>query len=363
MARRAPVQARVLFAVGSWGLGHATRDLPLLRGLVEAGQSVTVVASGASLTLLQAELGGACDYIEFPGMRVPLGRSPFRFYFKYTVSLPVIWWDTFRQHVDLDHLLRSDRYDLLVSDNRYAAWSRKLPSYLIAHGLRFIAPGRKRVLELGLERFNARAFAPFKRILVPDFESNDLSGDLSHGLLFYSHDQIRYLGLLSSVQRLDTPVDRDAFISISGPEPQRTILERTVLRQLAATPGRGLVALGRPGMPHRGEVNGWEIAGFLGRQEQAEAMNRSRLAVVRAGYSTIMELAEIGKPAVLIPTPGQTEQEYVTEYLSSAGHHFAALQEALDLPVAVVGGVPPRIYEPPHLTATSVERFLEEVLG
>ncbi len=363
MARRTMVSARILFAVGSWGLGHATRDLPLIRGLVDAGHRVTVVASGPSLQLLRTELEASCDFIEFPGMRVPLGSSPFRFYFKYTITLPVIWWDTLRQHVDLDHLLKADRYDLLVSDNRYAAWNRKLPSYLVAHGLRFIAPARKRILELGLERFNARAFAPFTRILVPDFESNDLSGDLSHRLLFYPRDQVRYLGLLSSVRRLDVPADLDAFISISGPEPQRTILERTVLRQLALVHGRGLVALGRPGLAQRAQVNGWEIAGYLGRQEQAEAMNRSRLAVVRAGYSTIMELAEIGRPAVLIPTPGQTEQEYVTDYLSSRGYHFAALQEMLDLPAAVAAGTPRLAYEPPHLTATSVERFLEEVVG
>jgi len=296
-------------------------------------------------------------------MRVPLGRTPFRFYFKYTVTLPVIWWDTFRQHVDLEALLRTNRFDVLVSDNRYAAWSRKLPSYLIAHGLRFIAPGRNHVLELGLERFNARAFAPYTRILVPDFERDDLSGDLSHGLRFYAPQQIRYLGVLSSVPRTDVPADLDAFISISGPEPQRTILERTVLTQLAGAPGRGLVALGRPGMAHHGQVNGWEIAGYLGRSEQAEAMNRCRLAVIRAGYSTIMELAETGKPALLIPTPGQTEQEYVAGYLRDRGHHFMAEQGTLDLPAAVQSDLPPKPYQPPHLTATSVARFLEEVLG
>jgi hypothetical protein len=324
---------------------------------------VTVVASGSSLHLLQAELGADCELVEFPGMRVPLGASPFRFYFKYTVTLPIIWLDTLRQHVQLDDLLAAGRFDVLVSDNRYAAWSRKLPSFLIAHGLRFIAPGRRRLLELGLERFNARWFRPYRRILVPDFERDDLSGDLSHGLRFYPRDQVRYLGLLSSVGRQDREPDLDAFVSISGPEPQRTILERTILRQLAAAQVRGLVALGRPGMSHHGQANGWEIAGYLGRQEQAEAMNRCRLAVVRAGYSTIMELAELGKPAVLIPTPGQTEQEYVTEYLSGKGHYFGADQAGFDLAAAVSAGAPARPYQPPHHTAASVRRFLEEVLG
>jgi UDP:flavonoid glycosyltransferase YjiC (YdhE family) len=363
MARRWPVAARVLFAVGSWGLGHATRDLPLIRGLVDGGHQVTVVASGASLRLLRQELGASCDFVELPGMRVPLGRTPFRFYFKYTVTLPIIWWDTVRQHVDLEGLLAGGRFDVLVSDNRYAAWSRKLPSFLITHGLRFIAPGRNHVLELGLERFNARAFRSYTRILVPDFERNDLSGDLSHGLRFYPRDQVRYLGLLSSVRTLDVERDLDVFISISGPEPQRTILERTVLRQLSSARVRGLVALGRPGMANRGQAGEWAIAGYLDRREQELAMNRCRLAVIRAGYSTIMELAELGRPAVLIPTPGQTEQEHVTEHLAARGHFFAAGQTGLDLSAAIAAGAPPHPYEPPHHTRTSVERFLDEVLG
>ena len=92
-------------------------------------------------------------------------------------------------------------------------------------------------------------------------------------------------------------------------------------------------------------------------------MNRCRLAVIRAGYTTIMELAELGKPAVLIPTPGQTEQEYVTEYHRSLGHHFAAEQASLDLAEAVEAGTPASPYQPPHLTEHSVRRFLDEVLG
>ena len=365
MARRSPItaHAQVLFAVGSWGLGHATRSLPLIRGLLAAGQRLTVLASGAGLQLLETELGGSCEFIDFPGMRVPLGRTPFRFYLKYTLTLPIIWWDTWRQHVHLQALLRPRRFDLLVSDNRYAIWSRQAPSYLLAHGLRFITPRRSHILELGLERFNALAFRPFRRILVPDFEQHDLSGELCHRLRFFEPERVRYLGLLSSVSSNQSAADLDAFVSISGPEPQRSILERTVLRQLAAAPARGLVALGRPGVDERRSIGGWQIAGYLGRKEQQQAMNRCRLAVVRAGYSTIMELAELGRPAVLIPTPGQTEQEYVTDYLAGRGHAYAAAQSSLDLARLLAAGAPARPYVPPHLTERSVELFLDEVLG
>ncbi|MHB8620123.1 MAG: hypothetical protein ACYDAG_11240, partial [Chloroflexota bacterium] len=198
MLRQPAVPARILFGVGSWGLGHATRDLPLIRGLLAAGHRVTVLASGSALLLLRSELGQACEILPFPGMRVPLGRTPFRFYLHYTLNLPRIWWDTIRQHSLVEHILSTGRFDAIVSDNCYGIWSRRVPSFLVAHGLRFIAPGRNRLLERGLEHVNQRCFRPFRRILVPDFEANDLSGDLSHRLRYYDPRQVIYLGLLSS---------------------------------------------------------------------------------------------------------------------------------------------------------------------
>ncbi len=322
---------------------------------------MTILASGSSKALLQRELGDSCEFIDFPGMRVPLGQTPFRFYLKYTLMLPLIWWETVRQRQLLLGLLEERRFDVIVSDNRYAVWSEDVPSLLITHGLRFIAPGRNRVLELGLELFNARSFRGFKEILVPDFESNDLSGDLSHRLLYYDPKRIHYLGLLSSVSRLDLPKDLDVFISISGPEPQRTMLEQRVLQQLPRVQRRGLVALGQPDAARHQRIGDWEIASYLNRQEQADAMNRCRLAIVRAGYTTLMELATLGTPAVLIPTPGQTEQEYLVTYQSGLGHYQAALQDTLDL--EVVSGAPPPVhpYTPPHLTDMSVRRFLDIV--
>ncbi|MDE3076245.1 MAG: hypothetical protein KGJ86_12525 [Chloroflexota bacterium] len=363
MPRRAAKAAKILFGVGSWGLGHATRDLPLIRGLVAAGHAVTVLGSGGSLAVLRRELGDGCDFIDFPGMRVPLGQTPFRFYLKYTLMLPLIWWETLRQRQLLVPLLAAGRFDLIISDNRYAIWSETIPSLLIAHGLRFIAPGRQYALELGLELFNARSFRPFKLILIPDFERMDLSGDLSHRLRYYDRARLRYLGLLSSVARQDTATDLDVFISVSGPEPQRTILERRILEQLPRVRRHGLVALGRPDLPQRYRIGDWEVAGYLNRQEQAAAMNRCRLAVVRGGYTTLMELAELSRPAVLIPTPGQTEQEYLVAYHSRLGHHLAARQATLDLEQAIAAPPPAHPFIPPHLTDVSVQRFLEIVGG
>ncbi|MGH2364504.1 MAG: glycosyltransferase [Chloroflexota bacterium] len=358
--RHSAVSASVLFGVGSWGLGHATRDLPLILGLLGAGHRVTVLGSGTSLALLRRELGDRCRYLEIPGMRVPLGRTPFRFYFKYTLTLPLIWWETLRQRAFVQRLLASERFDVVVSDNRYGVWSWRVPSILIAHGLRFIAPGRNHLLELGLEWVNARCFRGFRWIAVPDFECNDLSGDLSHGLRFYDRGKIAYLGLLSSVEPADVPMDLDVFISISGPEPQRTLLERQVLRQLPRVPAHGLVALGSPQSAPRADIGGWHIEPYLDRRQQASAMNRCCLAVVRGGYTTLMELAALGKPAVLIPTPGQTEQEYLASYQAGLGRFFQAEQQTLDLS-RLAQGRPPNPYQPAHLTAASVDRFLDLV--
>ncbi|MHB8619188.1 MAG: glycosyltransferase, partial [Chloroflexota bacterium] len=147
-------------------------------------------------------------------------------------------------------------------------------------------------------------------------------------------------------------------VSISGPEPHRSLLERAVLRQLPALGRSGVLALGRPGPVRHWRTGTWEVYSYLDRADQGRMMHACRLAIVRAGYTTLMELAQAGKPAVLIPTPGQTEQEYLAAYHQRLGHHVQARQQDLSLPDLLTRGLPVAPYAPPHLTDVSVGRFL-----
>lgn len=355
---------RVLFAVGHWGLGHATRDLPLIRGLVAEGAEVMVGCDGPPLEVLRRELQGVCEVLRLSGSPIPLARTPLRFYTRYTLLLLPMWRSKATQHAEVEHLVRQRHIDMIVSDNRYGCYSQQVPSYLVAHGLRFIPPFGGWWLGPSLEYFNYRAFAPFTRLIVPDFAHDSLSGALSHDLRFIAPERLAYIGPLSSVRRRPVAEDLDFFISISGPEPQRSMLEARLLEQVPRLPGRGVMALGRPGEGFLGWHGNCRVYAYLDRLAQEEMMNRARVIVSRSGYSTLMELAELGKRALFIPTPGQTEQEYLGVYHQQRRTAPMATQAALQLERDIQ-----RIesgfhgFQPPWGTERSVGHFLDVVLG
>jgi len=310
---------RILYAVGSWGLGHATRTLPILHALLEAGAELTVVSAGRALLLLQQELDGRCEFLAWPDVPSTLGRTALEFYARSAAALPRMLAAMAGERARTAALLRRRRLDRIVSDNRYGVQHPAVPSFHLAHGLRFIAPGRVRAVERLLEAFNYHWFARLRRVIVPDTREDRLAGDLAHGLRVFPPHLVAYTGILSRLRQRPLPRDLDLFVTLSGPEPQRTILEQIVRRELAAFRGRAVAALGTPDRPGVERRDGCEFYGYLDRAGQEEMMNRARVVVARAGYSTIMDLAEVERPAVLIPTPGQTEQVYLARYHDGRG--------------------------------------------
>ncbi len=355
---------RVAFAVGHWGLGHATRDLPLIHGLLAEGAEVIALCDGPSLNVLQRELAGICEVLRLPGAPIPIARTPTRFYTRYTMLLPAMWRSKEAQHREIERLVQTRHIDLVVSDNRYGCYSRQAPSYMLTHGVRFIPPFGNWWLDPSLEYFNYRAFRPFAKVLVPDFATDSLSGRLSHDLRFLSPDRLAYIGPLSSIRRRPAEADLDYVISISGPEPMREILERRLLEQVPRLPGRGVMALGRPGEESPGQRGGCKVYAYLDRAAQEEMLNRARVVISRSGYTTLMELAEVGKRALLIPTPGQTEQEYLGQYHQACGTAPMVTQAALNLERdirRVETGF--RGFQTLWTTRQSVSHFLDVVLG
>jgi hypothetical protein len=174
-------------------------------------------------------------------------------------------------------------------------------------------------------------------VLVPDYGRDSLTGRLSHDLRFVPKKKIVYIGILSQAVR-DASVrkDVDLFVSISGPEPQRTEFEKTLLPQLRSIRGRTakriVVTLGKPEQPGMTTTGNMTIHGFLPAQEQARMLNRAETVITRSGYTTLMELAELRvRRMLLIPTPGQTEQVLLAERFEERGWCPSASQYGLDL--------------------------------
>lgn len=325
----------VIYAIINWGLGHATRSAPIIRRLIEDGNRVVLVSHGNALTLLREEFPG-CIFRDVKDSRIDYPNVGFRFVFKIVFQLPkmIFGWGYERRRIKA--LEKEFHPDLVITEMRLGCWLKKVPSVLITHQLRFYLPDRLAWAGILGEWFNRIIFRNFSCVFVPDAAGTpNLSGDLSHKGRIAEHPKVRYIGCLSSiVPATETPAeDIDMLVSISGPEPQRTRFQEKVMEQLDHIPGKGIVALGLPGSEKNivKQTERVTVYSHLNRREMSSVMQRAKHIVCRSGYSTVMELLALGKAAFFVPTPGQTEQEYLAEYYQKEGLFNYCEQEALDL--------------------------------
>lgn len=327
---------RVLYGVYHWGLGHATRSLGLIQALLARGDDVTIViAPGPGMRLLQSELGDACEFFPFRDTPAPFSRYPAIFYLRMTAAMPWVLAGYRREHRLAERLVAERHFDCIVSDSRFGLWSRAVPSYCIFHSIHQRVPFLSGFTEWFVEWGQRHLLRGFTKVLIPDVaDEGGLSGWLGHDPDFdWGQGRLVYIGPLSSVPRMEVEQDIDVFFSVSGIEPQRGLLEAMVLRALPRLSGRIVVTLGRPhdeGAPR--EIAGATVYDYLDRKRQAEMLNRAKLVMTRSGYTTLMELAGLGRKALFVATPGQSEQEYLAQFHRERGHVWSIEQKHLDLP-------------------------------
>ncbi|MGH8192237.1 MAG: glycosyltransferase [Rhodanobacteraceae bacterium] len=327
---------KILYGVYHWGLGHATRSLGLIRALLDRGDEVTIMMQpGSGMRLLQAELGDACEYFPFRDTPAPFSRYPAIFYLRMTAAMPWVLAGYRREHRAVEKLVAKRHFDCVVSDSRFGVWSGAVPSYCIFHSIHQVVPFLSRITERFTEWGQRDLLKGYTKILIPDAaENGGLSGWLGHDPDFdWGDGRLVYLGPLSSVPRMEVEQDIDVFFSVSGIEPQRGLLKDLVLEALPKVSGKVVVTLGRPEDDGQcREVAGATVYGYLDRERQAEMLNRARLVMTRSGYTTLMELAGLGRKALFVATPGQSEQEYLARFHRERGHVWSVDQKHLDIP-------------------------------
>ncbi|MDD5455328.1 MAG: glycosyltransferase [Candidatus Ratteibacteria bacterium] len=317
----------------SWGLGHATRDIPIIKELLKHGHKITIASSGSALALLQKEFP-ACEFLYLPDYPTPYSGSVF-FVAKFTAYIPLMLHAIRREEQKAHQIFKQNKYDLIIADNRFGVYSSHVPSFFISHQLRFSAPRIIPIAEQWAQSFNSRFHKNFTRVIVPDNSPDtvSLSGKLSVNTRKSTLERIYYAGILSSIKKLDMDEDIDFLFSVSGPEPQRTMLERKVMEQVQKLPGKKMVLLGKPAENKEYKLDELTtVKSHAGREEMSVLMNRAKFIISRSGYTTVMEIAELGKKKCLfIPTPGQTEQVYLSEYYMEKGWFYSKSQYSLDI--------------------------------
>ena len=322
---------RILVAPLDWGLGHATRCIPVIYELLGQNIDVWLAGEGHQEILLKKEFPDL-PFLYLRGYRVKYGRSGPGLISTIFRQVPRIH-SAIRQENDwLKKVVKKYRFDGVISDNRYGLNHPGIPTVFITHQLSIKSPFGK-WSERILQKRNYRFINRFTECWIPDEETQDgLAGQLSHPTTMPSVP-VRYIGILSRLKKGNSEEKKDhLFISLSGPEPQRTLLENKIIHDIGHYVGTAAIVRGLPGettmIP---STNHLRFYNHLPTGEMNEEIQRAEYVISRSGYSTIMDIATLGKRSILIPTPGQTEQEYLAKHLTERKIALCISQKEFDL--------------------------------
>jgi len=325
---------KVLVAPLDWGLGHATRCIPIINELINQGCTVIIAASGPQKVILQEEFPDL-SFVGSPGFRLKYRKNRAFTLLEIIFTLPKILIGIKRENGWLQQFAGREGLDMVISDNRYGLHRAGVFSVFITHQLA-IRSSLGAAADWLLHVVNYAYIRRFSLCWVPDIEGADnLAGLLSHPRRL-PRAPVRYIGWLSRLEPVTTEIQYDLLVLLSGPEPQRTILEALIQAQLDGVPGRFIVVRGLPtGGPPAHAPAGTVIYDHLPARDLARVISQSRLVLARSGYSTVMDLARLGKKAIYIPTPGQPEQEYLGRYLEEKGRGICRRQSGFVLTEAM----------------------------
>ena len=345
----------ILFSALDWGLGHTTRSIPILTHFNKKGipLMIAVQTGSASEKILRLHFPGAV-FLPLQGYGITYAKKRFFFGFKIFLQIPKILKAIHREHKFVKKIVSTYPIGLIIADNRYGFYHRNIPSVFISHQLRIAAP--LSWMETMIQKINYRYIQRFSELWIPDLAGTpNLGGKLSHP------DRMpdiaaSYIGLLSRLMNTENlqkdsssaPNEQSTFkylFLLSGPEPQRSILEKRLLEIIPHIKGKSILVRGLPGGTIN-DVGGTHVSSLIhnlmNHQEQFQALSyagpdtliplikSAEFVVSRSGYSTVMDLLLLGKKGIYIPTPGQTEQQYLAKRLMENQWGFSMEQEEKD---------------------------------
>ena len=332
----------ILICPLEWGLGHATRMIPLAAELLSLNHNVIFASGKVHISLIRRELSG-CRFIDFPGFNPGYSRYLPQ-YISIFLKIPLLAYHIVLEHTRLKKIIREHAIDIVISDNRFGLWNRSIKSVYVTHMPLIPFPKKMKFTEaLGIF-VHRQIIKQYDLCFIPDLPGPvNISGRLSHGIRLPGN--VRYIGILSRFSSLDVAPDA-GFISrsfgpgedlkyntviLSGPEPQKEILKQKLISLFKDKEPVTVMLEGKPGDPE--EINRTGniiIFNHLPSGKMRDIISGSGAIISRSGYTTVMDLLSLNCSALLIPTPGQTEQEYLAEYLSEKGLFSTISQNSIN---------------------------------
>ena len=305
---------RILVAPLNWGLGHATRCIPIINALIEEDFEPVIASDGSALNLLKSEFPSLDNY-ELPSYNITYASSAFFFGSKLMLQTPHILRTISSEKKLTALLIKEKNISGIISDSRWGVRNASVPSVFVTHQVNVLSGLTTRFTS----KIHKKYIQKFDECWIPDNEgSPNMSGRMGH--LTGSDLNLKYIGVLSRLKKVNLPLKYDIAVILSGPEPQRSLLEKKLQNELQ---GRDMKIVMVRGVveneQNRIEAQNLTTYNFLTTAQLGDTINQSALVICRPGYTSLMDLALLEKRVFLIPTPGQFEQEYLAQRLKKKG--------------------------------------------
>ncbi len=304
----------ILIAPLNWGLGHATRCIPIIKALQSQGFTPIIASDGNALALLKKEFPEILC-LELPSYQIEYSENEQNFKWKLIKNSPKILDAIVREKKLTKKWVKTHNLIGIISDNRLGVRSKKVRSVFITHQLNVLSGNTTWISS----KLHQKFIKKYDECWVPDVnDKENLSGKLGH--LDQENPKIRYIGPLSRFNKRQLPKKYDLMVVLSGPEPQRTLLEEKLIVELQQFKGeivfvKGLVEEEQTYSKEKHIM----YYNYMTSEQLEIALNESELILSRSGYTTIMDLTFLEKKAFFIPTPGQFEQEYLAKKFQKEG--------------------------------------------
>jgi uncharacterized protein (TIGR00661 family) len=305
---------KILVAPLNWGLGHATRCIPIIEALNDHGYEPVIASDGVALALLKKEFP-QFTAIELPPYQIEYAKNGAFFKLKMLTQMPTMFRAVQRENHKIQQLIKEHNIDGIISDNRLGAYSNSIPSVFITHQLNVLTGNTTWFTS----KIHQGYIRKYKECWIPDMPNGqNLTGKLGH--LEETSLNLKYIGPLSRLHKKPAEKKYDLMVILSGPEPQRGMLEEKLREELVNYAGKVVFICGRVEPEEKvNTIGNITFYNFMNTAALEQAFNESEIVLCRSGYTTIMDLAHLGKKAFFIPTPGQYEQEYLAKKLKKSG--------------------------------------------
>lgn len=327
---------RILVAPLDWGLGHTTRCMPIIGYLTSLGHHPVVACNDHQRRFIEENFANI-EIIHINGYNISYSKWNKFGQIGVLSQLPRISRAISGEHNWLKQHAGHLKLDGIISDNRYGLFHPSIPSVILTHQLKVIS-GFNNFADGAVQKLHYKYLDRFGCVwVVDDPGANNLAGKLSHTEKLPG--RVAYIGLLSQFEKFheeSREKDNSILILLSGPEPQRTELSKILWQQIPDHNGKVTFVEGKPGGAAPGDIpKHVTYFSHLTGKPLAENIKKANTIICRSGYSTIMDLVAMGKKAILIPTPGQTEQEYLAKDLAAKKLFYATRQKGFNLKVAL----------------------------